>query len=324
MIKEFKTLCNKEYNNGSWKATNNFHSIINVSNIYKLVKPTIIENGLKFALATGNFGIKNTFNKQGISQLFNKMSFNSIKSHLRRINTPIEKCGKLVPPRKQHGTQWGYICPAETPEGQSVGVVKNISLSTIVSIQSSLLPIIKLLQQFDIYILNDIESSIDYLSLSNTSKIFLNGDWYACTNNIFDMKKFKKILPNKNKIYKIETKQALSDFKNILKNGENFLIDRGDLSKEISIEMIPVAQRNIINMSKKLKNKKVYVATNFLESMIENNFATRGEVNDIYSTLSQGASGLVLAAETAIGRHPIECVKLLKRVFKIYRKNLVQ
>ena len=52
---------------------------------------------MKFALATGNFGIKNTFNKQGISQLFNKMSFNSIKSHLRRVNTPIEKCGKLVP-----------------------------------------------------------------------------------------------------------------------------------------------------------------------------------------------------------------------------------
>ena len=77
------------------------------------------------------------------------MSFNSIKSHLRRINTPIEKCGKLVPPRKQHGTQWGYICPAETPEGQSVCVVKNISLSAIVSMNTSLLPITKLLEKFD-------------------------------------------------------------------------------------------------------------------------------------------------------------------------------
>ena len=63
------------------------------------------------------------------------------------------------------------------------------------------------------------------------------------------------------------------------------------------------------------------VATNFLESMLENNFATRGEVNDIYSTLSQGAKGLVLAAETAIGKNPIECVNVIKKIYKIFKKN---
>ena len=189
MMKELKTGCNKEFNNGSWRATENFHNIINISNIYKLIKPTIIENGLKFALATGNFGVKNSFNKQGISQLYNKMSFNSVNSHLRRINTPIEKCGKLIPPRKQHGTQWGYICPAETPEGQSVGVVKNISLSAIVSIASSLLPVIKELNKFNIVLLDDIKDKdlIQYDILSNNSKIFMNGDWYAVSNDIKGM-----------------------------------------------------------------------------------------------------------------------------------------
>ena len=189
MIKELKTACNKEFNNGSWKATDNFSNIINESNIYKIIKPTIIENGLKFALATGNFGIKNTFNKQGISQLYNKMSFNSVNSHLRRINTPIEKCGKLIPPRKQHGTQWGYICPAETPEGQSVGVVKNISLSAIISLNSSLLPIIKELNKCNIILLDSIKqkNDIQYDVLSYSSKIFINGDWYASTNNITEI-----------------------------------------------------------------------------------------------------------------------------------------
>jgi len=186
MMKELKTSCNKEFNNGSWKATDNFHNIINMSNIYKLIKPTIIENGLKFALATGNFGVKNSFNKQGISQLYNKMSFNSVNSHLRRINTPIEKCGKLIPPRKQHGTQWGYVCPAETPEGQSVGVVKNISLSAIISIAGSLLPVIKELNKFNVFVLDTIndKDEIQFDLLSSTSKIFLNGDWYAVTANI--------------------------------------------------------------------------------------------------------------------------------------------
>tara|TARA_Y100000389_G_scaffold200057_1_gene239718 strand:+ start:5 stop:1834 length:1830 start_codon:yes stop_codon:yes gene_type:complete len=194
MIKELKTTCNKEFNNGSWKATDNFHNIVNESNIYKIIKPTIIENGLKFALATGNFGIKNTFNKQGISQLYNKMSFNSVNSHLRRINTPIEKCGKLIPPRKQHGTQWGYICPAETPEGQSVGVVKNISLSAIISISSSLLPIIKELQKNKILMLNEIKDkeNIPYNLLSCGSKIFLNGNWWGLTNNISEI--YKQLL----------------------------------------------------------------------------------------------------------------------------------
>ena len=88
------------------------------------------------------------------------MSFNSVNSHLRRINTPIEKCGKLIPPRKQHGTQWGYVCPAETPEGQSVGVVKNISLSAIISIGSSLLPNIKELDSFKIIKLDNIKIRI--------------------------------------------------------------------------------------------------------------------------------------------------------------------
>ena len=55
--------------------------------------------------------------------------------------------------------------------------------------------------------------------------------------------------------------------------------------------------------------------------MIENNFPNRGEINDVYSTLELGASGLVLAAETAIGKNPIDSVKLLKKIFKTFIKN---
>ena len=58
-------------------------------------------------------------------------------SHLRRINTPIDKSGKLIPPRKLHNSSWGFLCPAETPEGQSVGVVKNISYMTHITIPSN-------------------------------------------------------------------------------------------------------------------------------------------------------------------------------------------
>ena len=97
-------------------------------------------------------------------------------------------------------------------------------------------------------------------------------------------------------------------------------IDRGDLSKDITIEQIPVAQRKIIFLGKKF-NKNIYVATNFLETMIKNIYPTRGEVNDIYNTLEMGAKGLVLAAETAIGKYPIECVKIIKKINQIFSKN---
>ena len=56
--------------------------------------------------------------------------------------------------------------------------------------------------------------------------------------------------------------------------------------------------------------------------MIYNNYPTRAEVNDIYNTIEMGAKGLVLAAETAIGKNPIECVKILKRIIKIFKKEI--
>jgi len=142
------------------------------------------------------------------------------------------------------------------------------------------------------------------------------------TNSSADVVSFGKLLPNKSsKIYKIETKLAVKNFIKITKVGSNFLIDRGDLSKDIDIINIPVVQRNIIKIKNNLKNKHVYIATNLLESMVKNNYPTRGEVNDIYSSLEMGSDGLVLAAETAIGKHPIECVKLIKQIINKFNKT---
>jgi len=162
------------------------------------------------------------------------------------------------------------------------------------------------------------EKDIQAIKIARENKI--KNFALSFTNTGEDVKKFNTLLDNKVKIFKLETKSALKNLKQIIKFGKNFLIDRGDLSKDISIEQIPVAQRKIIKVSTK-NNKNVYVATNFLESMINNNIPNRGEVNDIYSTLEQGAKGLVLAAETAIGKNPEECVNMLRKIIKVYLKN---
>ena len=147
--------------------------------------------------------------------------------------------------------------------------------------------------------------------------------YYAISfvNGHKDLEEVKKIIGNKSFIIsKIETENAVINLNKIAKNSDALLIDRGDLSRYVPIEKIPMAQESIIKRSIKL-SIPTYVATNLLESMIKENQATRAESHDIYSTLKGGAKGLVLAAETAIGKNPIECVKFIKRCITVYKRN---
>ena len=124
----------------------------------------------------------------------------------------------------------------------------------------------------------------------------------------------RRISQNKMKIIsKIECKDALKNLDEIINVSDYLLIDRGDLSKEIPIEQIPFTQKIILQRAKEA-NKGVYVATNLLESMITNRKPTRSEVHDITDTISEGAYGLTLAAETAIGKHPIACINMLNKI----------
>ena len=116
-----------------------------------------------------------------------------------------------------------------------------------------------------------------------------------------------------NIISKIESKNGLMNLDGICKKSNALLIDRGDLSREVPLEKIPLAQNQILEKSKKF-DIPVYVATNLMENMILNSKPTRAEVNDIQSTLNNGAKGLVLAAETAIGKYPIDCVRIMSRI----------
>ncbi len=162
----------------------------------------------------------------------------------------------------------------------------------------------------------------DLQSIKIAKKLKIKNYALSFTNSISDIKNFSKLLPREKKIFKIETLEALKNINLFFKIGNQFLIDRGDLSKDIGIENIPFAQRKIFSLSKKIKKIKIAVATNFLESMIEKPFPTRAEVNDIYNSIEMGTSSLVLAGETAIGKYPKECIDYLLKIIKIYHKDL--
>ena len=114
LVKDMEKQVVKEINNGSWRSNEDYLNIVNLTNIYKIIKSNTIENGFKRALSTGDFGIKHTnSNKVGVAQVLNRLTYVAGLSHLRRISTPTDKSGKLVPPRKLHNTSWGFLCPAE-------------------------------------------------------------------------------------------------------------------------------------------------------------------------------------------------------------------
>ena len=140
LVKDMEKLIIKEINNGSWRTKEDYLNIVNLTNIYKIIKSTTIENGFKRALATGDFGIKHAnSNKVGVAQVLNRLTYVASLSHLRRISTPMDKSGKLVPPRKLHNTSWGFLCPAECfdPETEilmwdgSVKLAKNIIVGDV-------------------------------------------------------------------------------------------------------------------------------------------------------------------------------------------------
>jgi DNA-directed RNA polymerase II subunit RPB2 len=179
LVKDMQKQIIREINNGSWRSQEDYQNIINFTNIYKIIKSTTIENGLKRALATGDFGIKQTnSNKVGVAQVLNRLTYISSLSHLRRINTPIDKSGKLIPPRKLHNSSWGFLCPAETPEGGSVGIVKNLSYLTHITVSSASSC---LYQYVENYLINfeDIHTN----DLYNNVKVFINGNWIGISKN---------------------------------------------------------------------------------------------------------------------------------------------
>jgi len=138
------------------------------------------------------------------------------------------------------------------------------------------------------------------------------------TNSAKDVMEMREIIGhNSNLISKIESIRGVQNLEEILPVVDQILIDRGDLSREVPIERIPFVQRKIISFANN-KRVPVYVATNLLESMINTSSPTRAEANDVASTLLMGANGLVLAAETAIGKYPVESVEMVKSIIQQY------
>jgi pyruvate kinase len=123
--------------------------------------------------------------------------------------------------------------------------------------------------------------------------------------------------PSSYVISKIETRAGVRNMDGIIAASDAVIIDRGDLSREVPLAHVPMHQKEIIRRSNSA-NTPAFVATNLLESMVANRTPTIAEANDIINTLLDGAHGLVLAAETTIGRHPVATVEMIVDLIKAF------
>mmetsp|Transcript_20952 Transcript_20952/g.45838 ORF Transcript_20952/g.45838 Transcript_20952/m.45838 type:complete len:1183 (-) Transcript_20952:1037-4585(-) len=143
-------------------------------NVPYAVKTQTISRGLKYSLATGNWGQQGTQGiRAGVSQVLNRLAYASTLSHLRRVNSPIGREGKLAKPRQLHNSLWGMMCPAETPEGQACGLVKNLALMAYITVGSPSAPVLEFLEEWTTEPLEEISPSV----IPQSTKIFVNGVW---------------------------------------------------------------------------------------------------------------------------------------------------
>ncbi len=149
------------------------------------------------------------------------------------------------------------------------------------------------------------KNDIDYLGLSFVRQ----------AEDVIQLRELLKSHNNTNIkiISKIEKPQAVENIDSIIEASDGIMVARGDLGIEISTEKVPIVQKTIIRKAN-VKRKVVIVATQMLESMIENPIPTRAETSDVANAILDGTDAIMLSGETAAGAYPVEAVTMMKKI----------
>jgi len=180
-LKEKMSKDKDKSSNDENKYKNNFIGLIE-SNVKNFFKDRIVESGFKKAFK-GNWGSEAHTKRLGVVQDLNRLSWNTHISHLRKINLPLDSSAKVVGPRLLNSSQWGFIDPLDTPDGGNIGLHKHLAISTFITSGYSSQPIIQWLRNNTPMKLK-LECSPEYLS--NSSKIFVNGNWIGVIDDPID------------------------------------------------------------------------------------------------------------------------------------------
>ena len=142
-------------------------------NLSKRIKTNTLSQYIKRALATGEWQVRSMPGMKGVAQMLQRLSYLSSLSNLRRVISPMKRDAKMTTPRTLHSTTYGFICPSETPEGEGIGIVKNMALTCDITTNVSDAPLLEILSDEGIIKLTEVEPSVIHRRL----RIFMNGNW---------------------------------------------------------------------------------------------------------------------------------------------------
>lgn len=194
-----------------------------------------LSNALRFSLSTGNWTDQKSAlqgaGDVGVSQALSRLTFMASLSHLRRVNTSLDRTSKQARPRQLHNTHWGMVCPAEVPEGGSVGLVKNLSLMAMVTIGLSDNDNKRVRAECNRFGLKPLPKSDKITTLRNACKVFLNGAWLgtvdAAPDFVAQLKEFRRSITYVSRDNEGSIREELSITHDVMANEVRLLTDAG-------------------------------------------------------------------------------------------------
>jgi DNA-directed RNA polymerase beta subunit len=169
-----------EYIYGPWKTrTKDFQNFINPNNIYKIIDHLVITQTFAKSLK-GQWGLINNSDPElGKVQDLSRISYIGFLSHTRRVNMPIDRSIKVTEPHKLHSQQWGIMCPYETPDGASIGYLKNLAILAKITAGVDVDNIKRCLEDIGVIPLKH----TNFYSNKNITNVFVNGTLFGITGD---------------------------------------------------------------------------------------------------------------------------------------------
>jgi len=221
-----------QYLYGPWKQLESIKFLINKGNLDTFFKSDIVDNGMKKSLK-GSWGVNMVEEqqdlddiKQGLVQDLSRISYMGFMSHLRRVNTPMDPTSKIVAPHRLHPSQWGIMCPCESPDGASIGLLKNMAIMCNITFDSAASNVMECLKENDMLSLLD----IDIRSVKNSTKILINSNWVGVHNEPEKLFKLLKLL-KRNALISIYTSISWD----IIQNEINILTEAGRCCRPVYV-----------------------------------------------------------------------------------------
>ena len=188
--KHIRDILDQEYNYGPWKQTNNVEELIRKDNLHRIFPSSIITDIFTRSLK-GMWGSTQQDPEQGKVQDLSRITYIGSLSHLRRVNLPLDRSIKVTSPHRLHSQQWGIMCPFESPDGASIGYLKNFALMTQITAGSDSRIIVQILEELEVIPLRMISHIV--AMHNDTIRVFINGSWYGITYNPYILVKLLRL-----------------------------------------------------------------------------------------------------------------------------------